>query len=223
MSGPSDASCLVRAGTPLSLGERLAARRVQKRRRLENVANDKRNENVETLASLRTRAELGVSRHQRFIERFTGQIARPRSVYVMMLLVTCWVAVNAVSSRLGFRTVDPPPFAWMQGLIGLSALVMTTTILITQHRQSQQAEQRAQLELQLSLLAEQKVAKLIALIEELRRDMPSVHDRVDAVAEVMKEPVDPHAVLSALEQTMEGELASAASPTSAGGEAARRQ
>jgi uncharacterized membrane protein len=80
---------------------------------------------------------------------------------------------------------------------------MSTMILITQNRQTTHAEQRAQLDLQVNLLAEQKVAKLVALLEELRRDMPSVRDRVDQVAEGMKEPVDPHAVLSALEQTLE--------------------
>jgi uncharacterized membrane protein len=74
-------------------------------------------------------------------------------------------------------------------------------VLTTQSRQSHAFEQRAELELQVNLLAEQKIAKLIALVEELRRDMPTVTNRVDPLAEQMKEPIDPHAVLSALEQT----------------------
>ena len=77
---------------------------------------------------------------------------------------------------------------------------MTTMVLITQNRQTHDAEQRAQLDLQINLLAEQKVAKLIALLEELRRDLPIVQDRVDRAAEAMTEPVDPHAVLSALQE-----------------------
>ena len=90
----------------------------------------------------------------------------------------------------------------LQGLTGLCALLMTTTILITQNRQTRQAEQRGQLELQVNLLAEQKIAKLIGLLEELRRDIPIVRDRVDKVADAMTEPVDPHAVLSALEDKL---------------------
>lgn len=51
----------------------------------------------------------------------------------------------------------------------------------------------------MTLLVEQKVTKVIALIEELRRDLPSVQNRVDSQAEAMQEVVDPQTVLSALE------------------------
>jgi uncharacterized membrane protein len=172
------------------------------------------NQNVEPVASLRQRAERGVSVHQRRIERATAQIGRPRSLYWILAIALAWVGFNLAAPRLGGHAVDPSPFPFLQGLIGLSALLMTTTILITQNRQTASAEQRAQLELQVNLLAEQKIAKLIALIEELRRDMPSVRDRVDQVAETMKAPVDPHAVLSALETTLEGRVEAAAAPLS---------
>ncbi len=162
------------------------------------------NENVETLASLRARAAHGVSRHQRRIERVTALIGRPRSLYLILTLVATWLAYNGLGSRLGARPFDPPPFSLLQALVAIGALLVTTMVVITQNRQTAHAEQRAELELQVNLLAEQKVAKLIALVEELRRDLPSVRDRVDQAAEIMKEPVDPHAVLSALEQTVDG-------------------
>jgi uncharacterized membrane protein len=76
-------------------------------------------------------------------------------------------------------------------------------VLATQNRQRRSAEERARLDLQVNLLAEQKVAKLIALIEELRRDMPNVKNRRDRVAEAMTQAVDPHAVTTALEDTIE--------------------
>jgi uncharacterized membrane protein len=166
-------------------------------------AGEHSNENVEALASLRARADRNVSRHQRRIERLTAEIGRPWSLYVIVTFVGSWVGLSALLTRLWGRSFDPPPFAWLQGLVAVAALLMSTMILITQNRQTTHAEQRAQLDLQVNLLAEQKVAKLVALLEELRRDMPSVRDRVDQVAEGMKEPVDPHAVLSALEQTLE--------------------
>jgi uncharacterized membrane protein len=55
------------------------------------------------------------------------------------------------------------------------------------------------LELQVNLVSEQKIAKLISLLEELRRDLPSVRDRVDVVADAMAEAVDPQAVITSLE------------------------
>jgi uncharacterized membrane protein len=160
---------------------------------------DNLSQNVETLTSLRARAERELTTHQRRIERFTEQIGRPRTFYLIVTFAGVWCGFNALAWHLGVRPFDPPPFAWLQGAVGLGALLMTTIVLITQTRQTQDAEQRSQLDLQVNLLAEQKAAKLIALLEELRRDIPTVENRFDRVAEAMKEPVDPHAVLSALE------------------------
>jgi uncharacterized membrane protein len=162
-----------------------------------------RNESVTTVASLRARAERGIGRHQRWVESFTATIARPASLYVFVLSIATWVTYNGAVRSWGGEPFDPPPFSLLQGLVGAASLLVATTVLVTQSRQSRDFEHRAELELQVNLLAEQKVAKLIALVEELRRDIPSVENRVDEVAEMMTQPVDPHAVLSALEETFE--------------------
>jgi uncharacterized membrane protein len=87
----------------------------------------------------------------------------------------------------------------LQGGIDLTTLLMTTMILITQNRQEKHTEQRRHLDLQVTLLVEQKVTKVIALVEELRHDLPNVQNRQDPQAEAMQEVLDPHAVLSALD------------------------
>jgi uncharacterized membrane protein len=167
------------------------------------VGTEHHKENVAPLTALQARVERNVSEHQRRIERVTAQVGRPRTFYLLLGFTAFWISANLLAPSFGRQPLDPPPFSWLQGVVGFAALLMTTTILITQNRQTSHAEQRAQLDLQVNLLAEQKVAKLIALMEELRRDLPTVRDRVDRVAETMKEPVDPDALLSALEQTLE--------------------
>jgi uncharacterized membrane protein len=137
------------------------------------------------------------------MERVTAQLGQPRSFYLILAFVLAWSGYNELAPRLGARAFDPAPFVWLQGIVGVGAWLMTSIILITQNRRSAHAEQRAQLDLQVNLLAEQKVAKLIALLEELRRDIPIVRDRVDQIADAMKEPVDARAVLSALEDATE--------------------
>jgi uncharacterized membrane protein len=69
------------------------------------------------------------------------------------------------------------------------------------------SEEHAQLDLHINLLAEQKVAKIVSLLEELRRDMPNVSNREDAVAEAMTHAVDPRVVANALKETIEVEVA----------------
>ena len=115
-----------------------------------------------------------------------------------------WIVADEFVLASGSRPLDRPPFSWMQGVIALLALLTTMIVLTTQNRQGKYAEQRAHLELQVTLRAEQKTAKLIALVEELRRDLPSVPKRADSAAEAMTESVDPHAVVSALEELEEG-------------------
>jgi uncharacterized membrane protein len=93
---------------------------------------------------------------------------------------------------------DPAPFAWLQGIVGLCALLTATGVLSTQNKMAKLAEQRANLDLKVTLLTEQKTAKLIDLLEELRRDLPNVKDRDDPNAESLQQSMNPHRVLEAL-------------------------
>lgn len=161
---------------------------------------------VQPVASIRARAERRLDKHQRIMEGLTAALGRPRTVYVIVSIVVGWVAFNLETPRLlGWHRIDPPPFFWLQGIVALSALLMTTTVLITANRQTRNAEERSHLDLQVNLLAEHKVAKLVALLEELRRDLPMVRDRIDREADEMQEAVDPHAMLAALEKTSKAE------------------
>jgi uncharacterized membrane protein len=159
---------------------------------------------IESVASIRARAEQRLGRHQRMMEVFTSVLGRPRTVYVTLSFVVGWVAFNLMTPRLfGWPYIDPPPFFWLQGMVALSALLMTTLVLITANRQTRNAEERSHLDLQVNLLAEHKVTKLVALLEELRRDLPMVRDRIDREADSMQEAVDPAAMLAALEGASE--------------------
>ena len=160
-------------------------------------------EHAETIAALRARAEHQMSTSQRVVETFTANIGRPSTIAMLLALIALWVAWNAIESRGGGQAIDPPPFFWLQGIVGLCALLMTTVVLITQNRQGKLAERREQLDLQMSLLTEQRTAKIIDLLEELRRDMPTVHNRVDLEAEALIKTVDPQEVLAALEIKLE--------------------
>lgn len=155
-------------------------------------------ENVKTMSALHERAEGNKTRHQRVAELITAVAARPLTLYIIVVFTILWAMGNTLAARSGMIPPDPPPFAWLQTATSVSALLLTIVILATQRRQAGLAEQRAHLDLQVNLLAEQKVAKVIALLEELRRDLPAVRNRRDSQAMAMAEPADPHAVAEAL-------------------------
>lgn len=95
---------------------------------------------------------------------------------------------------------DPAPFHWLQGIVGLGALLTASVVLIKQNRLAKIAEQRDHLDLKVTLLTEQKVAKLIDLLEELRRDLPNVKDRHDPEASALQQSMNPELVLAALDE-----------------------
>jgi uncharacterized membrane protein len=169
-------------------------------------------QNIETLAHLETEAEGKVGRHQKTIEKLTAAIGHRWTLNVILGSVALWMVVNTFASRLGLPPLDTPPFPWLQGAVSLSALLVTTMVLTTQNRQAKVSSHRGNLELQVNLVAEQKIAKLIALLEELRRDLPIVRDRVDSVADAMAHAVNPQAVLTVLEQNFESAAAKDHSP-----------
>jgi uncharacterized membrane protein len=158
---------------------------------------------AETVAAMHARAQRDVGPHVRRISRMTAALGRPPFLVGVVVLVLSWIVLNLAAPLFGIAPADRPPSPWLQGALSLSALLMTTIVLITQNRQGRHIEQRARLDLQINLLAEQKITKLIELLEELRRDLPNVRNRVDSVADEMKEPVDPDAILSAIEKTLE--------------------
>jgi uncharacterized membrane protein len=126
----------------------------------------------------------------------TGVIARPAFVGILTLLIAAWIVANLALRGLA---PDRPPFPWLEEALTLMALYMAILILITQRRADMLATHREQMTLQLASLGEQKAGKIIALIEEMRRDSPHIVDRHDAEAEAMANPVDASAVSKALE------------------------
>ncbi|MEH2251365.1 DUF1003 domain-containing protein [Nostoc sp.] len=164
--------------------------------------------NIETIIALHRRYEKDVPQHQRVVETVTAFFGRPAFLYSILLGIILWVTPNVLPRRLAIPRFDPLPFPWLQFSLTAGSLLVTTGVLIKQERQEKLAEQRTQLSLQLNLLSEQKIAKVISLVEELREDIPNVKNRFDPEAETMKSPTDPYAIIDVLEETLASELAS---------------
>lgn len=154
--------------------------------------------NIDAVAGFDEAEERKISGPQDFIEKTSSFAGRPGSLAFLVVFIALWIIVNLLASRLGWVQFDPPPFFWLQGIVSLYALLISTAVLIRQGRAARLAEQRAHLDLQVNLLTEGKVAKLIELMEELRRDLPNVANRHDPEVEGMQTPASPQAVLSAL-------------------------
>lgn len=157
-------------------------------------------ENIGTIADHYARHEEQVPPAQALLEKLSRILGSPVYVAANVIFIVGWIAWNLAAPELGFEQFDEPPFFWLQGLIGLSALLISTTVLIRQNRMSLLAEHNAHLDLQISLLAEEKISKIIAMLEELRRDSPNLPDRPDQEAEELAQSADTSTVLEAIER-----------------------
>jgi uncharacterized membrane protein len=173
------------------------------RKELEREAIDPANENIQTVADLHKSAERRVSPQQRAIENVTNFLGRPRFLVIILAFVAAWIAVTLLLTKLGLRDFDPPPFTWLVGILSLGALLQATMILITQNRQNTMVERRTQLDLQVSLLIDQKISKLITMVDQQRQVHPDLENGTDPQVEALKQTVDPNQSLKTLDQLLE--------------------
>jgi uncharacterized membrane protein len=161
---------------------------------------DQISQNLEAVLNFYSQEDQKISRSQRILESISLMIGKPAYLGFILLSVLLWMIVNIALRRVGRTAFDPPPFSWLQGLIGLGALLTATVVLAKQNRFSKLAKQRAHLDLKVTLLTEQKAAKLIDLLEELRRDLPNVKNRPDPQAAALQQSMNPELVLAALDE-----------------------
>ena len=118
-------------------------------------------------------------------------------VYLHLLIFGGWIVIN-------LRLVPMLP-SWDPTLVVLAmaasveAIFISTFVLISQNRMAEVAQRRAQLNLQISLLAEHETTRLIGLVAAIAERL-EVKTPVDSeLAELLQE-VKPEAVMSRIEE-----------------------
>jgi uncharacterized membrane protein len=128
------------------------------------------------------------------ITRFSGSV---RFVYMHFALYGAWIIAN-LGWIPGVKPWDPT-FVVLAMIASVEAIFLSTFILITQNRMASAADRRAELDVQISLLAEAEITKLVELVSEIAERM-NVPDARQEDVEEMKRLVQPEAVLDAIEE-----------------------
>jgi uncharacterized membrane protein len=157
-------------------------------------------ENLDVLSQFKDREEAQISGLQLAIERVSRFFGSPAFFAFAVAFIAMWIAVNLWGMKHGWRHVDSPPFFWLQGMVSCNALLLTVAVLIRQNRMAQVAEHRAHLDLQINLLTEQKVTKLLQIMDAPRRDLAALHGRPEDDVSEMTKPADTHALMHAIKE-----------------------
>jgi uncharacterized membrane protein len=158
-------------------------------------------QNVDAILSLDDQKKQNIPKHQRVLDTIATAFGQPWFLYAQLLLFSSW---SAASYLAGHHLVswDIPRFSLREQGIDVAALIISTGVLIYETRQEEENNALTHLMLQLNLISEQKIAKLIALVEELRKDLPNVKNRLDLEAEAMQQITDPQVVLDIIQVSM---------------------
>jgi uncharacterized membrane protein len=111
-----------------------------------------------------------------------------------------WVAVN-----IGWTPLPPfdPTFVILATVASVEAIFISTFILIAQNRAAEAADRRADLDLQISLLAEHEVTQLIRLVSPHRRASRDRREADNPELAELQRTVAPEAVLERIEEAEE--------------------
>src|SRR5687768_1511507 len=149
--------------------------------------------NIRALQRRREREEKGASAEERIAEaitRFTGSM---RFVYLHLAFFGFWIVAN-----LGWLPGVPrwdPSFVVLAMMASVEAIFLSTFVLISQNRMSAAADKRADLDLQVSLLAEHELTKLADLVDAIADRLNAKPQLSDSEVREIKRDVAPEAVL----------------------------
>jgi uncharacterized membrane protein len=165
------------------------------------ILPDHVSETIRAIARLHAEHQENATPLQRAVDRATAVLGRPWFIVALTAIIIGWISLNLLAATLGYRPIDLPPFSWLAEAVSTLSLYMVVLILATQRREDQLAQHRELLILELAILSEQKTAKVIELLEEVRRDSPLLRNRVDQEAQAMAQPADPKSVLDVIKET----------------------
>jgi len=154
--------------------------------------------NIQALTERRQREGTEATAQERIAEaitRFTGSML---FVYIHLAIFGFWIVAN-----LGWIPGVPKwdeTFVVLAMWASVEAIFLSTFVLISQNRMQAAADKRADLDLQISLLAEHEVTKLTALVSAMA-DRMGVRTEVDAELDEITQDVAPEAVLDEIEAT----------------------
>jgi uncharacterized membrane protein len=124
---------------------------------------------------------------------FTGSMA---FVFIHLALFGGWIIWNL--GWLGLKPFDAS-FVVLAMFASVEAIFLSTFVLISQNRMAELADRRANLDLQVSLLSEHEITRLVILVTEMAKKM-DIKEAYDAEISELAQDIRPEKVLSTIEK-----------------------
>ena len=135
--------------------------------------------NIHVIAELERRALLRRSAADRLSDAIVRATGSGSFAAGNLVAFAAWILANTVGLRKPF---DPYPFNFLTLVVSLEAIFLAIFVLMSQNRMTRAADRRAQLDLQVDMLAEQELTTMLhmlhALCEKLQVKIPISGERL---------------------------------------------
>ncbi|TKT54572.1 DUF1003 domain-containing protein [Rhizobium sp. LC145] len=155
--------------------------------------------NIQALLDRRAQNVREASLEERIADRITRFAGSMTFVYLHVAIFGFWILVNL--GFLPFVPVFDPSLVILAMVASVEAIFLSTFVLISQNRMAAADDERADLNLQISLLHEHETTRLIALVSSLARKLGV---DVDEDIDELKHDVLPEKVLDKIEREKGG-------------------
>lgn len=123
-------------------------------------------ENVEAIKSWDRALLLKRTSAQRLSDAITNAAASGTSMLVHVIWFGLWILINTGVLPM-IDPFDPFPFPLLTMTVSLEAIFLALFVLATQNRLGKQADLRANLDLQIDLLAEREMTAVLQLLHDI--------------------------------------------------------
>lgn len=152
--------------------------------------------NIAALMARRQREYEATSTQDKVADVVTAFAGSLKFVYLHLAIYGAWILIN-----LGWVPVVPrfdPTFVVLAMVASVEAIFISTFVLVSQNRMAAEAERRAELDLQISLLSEHEITRLLELTMQMARRIGVEAADSGEFAQLARD-VPPEAVLDRLE------------------------
>jgi uncharacterized membrane protein len=141
-----------------------------------------------------------------FAQKFADTIAHISGstgfVIFNALFFAFWIAANA--GWMGIKPFDPYPYGLLTTIVSLEAIFLSIFVLVSQNRLQYMSDRRAELDIQVNLLTEYEVTRILRLVNRIA-DKMNLDESADPELAVLEEDVDASELIQEIEEKRNGE------------------
>lgn len=126
------------------------------------------------VTSLKAKMNLKRSLSDKFADRINSAFGSMAFFTAHVCFFTLWVILNT-GLIPGINSFDPYPFGFLTMVVSLEAIFLSIFVLISQNRESDVADLREEVDLQLNVHAEQEITRILIMLDKIHDKLGLKH------------------------------------------------